>query len=229
MTTGFDRSSAPLVQLTHAQIGQTLARQNAWAANRSVTAWLLDGRVHVSNTGTTAVEVPLTGATAGELYGGQRSGWITLAPGAEQVLAPNDPAATAVPAVTGTERVGETLSATTGTWTGTAPITYTYRWQRCRADGTACATLAGERGSHYTLVAADEGSTLRVIVLAGNFVSSVSQAASPATEHGACGTEGRDAAERAGRDARDPRHGPRPGARLRRPRPAAERRRSCSS
>ncbi len=176
--TGFDRSSAPLVQLSHAQIGQTLARQNAWAANRSVTAWLIDGRVHVANTGTTAVEVPLTGTTAGESYAGQRSGQITLAPGAEQVLAPNDPAATAVPAVNGTERVGETLSATTGSWTGTAPITYSYRWQRCRADGSACATLAGERGSRYTLVAADEGSTLRVIVLAGNFVSSVSQAAS---------------------------------------------------
>ena len=31
----FDRASAPLVQLTHTQIGQTLAQQNAWAANRS--------------------------------------------------------------------------------------------------------------------------------------------------------------------------------------------------
>ena len=87
----FDRASAPLVQLTHTQIGQTLAQQNAWAANRSVTAWLLDGRVHVKNTGTAAADVPLTGTTVGALYGGQKSGWITLAPGAEQVLAPNDP------------------------------------------------------------------------------------------------------------------------------------------
>ena len=177
----YQRASAPLVQLTHAQIGQTLARQNAWAANRNVTAWLADGRVHVANAGTTAVEVPLTGTTAGELYGGQRAGWVTLAPGAEQVLAPSDPANTAAPTVAGTERVGETLTATNGTWTGTATIAYDYRWQRCRADGTRCATIAGERGSRYTLTAADEGSTLRVVVLAGNWISSVSQAASAVT------------------------------------------------
>ncbi len=122
--TAFDRASAPLVQLTHTQIGQTLAQQNAWAANRSVTAWLQDGRVHVKNTGTVAADVPLTGTTAGAAYGGQNAGWITLAPGAEQVLDPSDPANTAAPKVAGTARVGETLTADKGTWTGTPTIAY---------------------------------------------------------------------------------------------------------
>ena len=57
----FDRASEPLVQLTHTQIGQTLAQQDAWAATRTagtVTAWLADGSVHVKNTGD-------TGATGG--------------------------------------------------------------------------------------------------------------------------------------------------------------------
>ncbi len=169
------------MQLTHTQIGQTLAQQNAWAANRSVTAWLQDGRVHVKNAGTVAADVPLTGTTAGASYGGQKAGWITLAPGAEQVLDPSDPANTAAPKVTGTARVGETLTADKGTWTGTPTIAYDYRWQRCAADGTKCATVPGATAAKYELAAADKGSTLRVIVLAGNWVSSVSQAASAAT------------------------------------------------
>ena len=38
-------------------------------------------------------------------------------------------------------RDGQTLTPH-GTWTGTAPITYTYQWQRCDADGTNCADIA---------------------------------------------------------------------------------------
>lgn len=50
---------------------------------------------------------------------------------ADQVAAMEEfevPANTVVPAITGTPTVGQTLTATTGTWTGTAPITYTYQW-----------------------------------------------------------------------------------------------------
>ena len=85
----FDRSSTPLLQLSQQQVADTLAQQDRWAANRkagAVTAWLRDGVVHVANGGATAVEVPLTGTTVGALYGGQRSGWTTVAPGSELVL-----------------------------------------------------------------------------------------------------------------------------------------------
>ena len=40
-------------------------------------------------------------------------------------------------------RDGETLTAGDGTWTGTAPVTYTYQWQRCDADGTNCVDITG--------------------------------------------------------------------------------------
>jgi hypothetical protein len=98
------------------------------------------------------------------------------------VLAPNDPANTAAPAVTGTERVGETLTAAKGTWTGTATIGYDYRWQRCDDKGAHCATIAGATNATYKLDAADAGSKVRVVVLAGNWISSVSQAASPVSD-----------------------------------------------
>ena len=175
----FDRPSAPLLQLTQTQIGNELARQEAWArAAGSVSAWVEDGRVYVRNGGAAAVEIPLTGTTAGELYGGQRSGWVTVPAGATVEYAPSDPASVGAPAVTGTARVGETLSAGLGAWTGTAPISYARQWQRCAAR---CENIAGATGATYTLTAADEGRKLRVAVLAGNWISSVGQAFSAPT------------------------------------------------
>jgi virginiamycin B lyase len=35
-------------------------------------------------------------------------------------------------------RAGDTLSASTGTWTGTEPITYAYQWETCNAVGGEC-------------------------------------------------------------------------------------------
>jgi hypothetical protein len=85
----FDRASAPLLQLTQQQVADTLLQQDSWAATRAsgvVKSWLQDGQVHIVNTGATTVEVPITGTPAGTVYGGQRSGWISLAPGEERVL-----------------------------------------------------------------------------------------------------------------------------------------------
>jgi hypothetical protein len=176
----FDRASAPLVQLTSGEVAETLARQEAWAAARpAVTAWLQDGRVHVRNTGTAAVTVPLTGTTVGELYGGRRSGWASIAAGAEASYLPADPAGTAAPAISGRARVGETLTVSDGAWAGTPEIGFARQWQRC--EGTRCVNIAGATGTRYEAVAADEGKTLRAAVLAGNWRSSVSQAFSAPT------------------------------------------------
>lgn len=179
-----DRAKAPLIQLTSAQIGDTLAQQSAWAAHLAagdVTAWLQDGRLHVKNASAGPVDVPLTGTTVGDAYAGQRSGWKSIAAGAEEVLTPDEPVNTAVPDIDGTARAGERLSASTGRWTGTAPIDYGYQWQRCDAKGAGCANIAGATASGYVAGAADVGATLRVVVSAGNWVASVSQASSPAT------------------------------------------------
>jgi hypothetical protein len=60
--------------------------------------------------------------------------------------------------------------------THSTSIAFAYAWQRCDARGADCASIAN--GSRHTLTQADTGHTLRVVVSAGNWISSVSQAVS---------------------------------------------------
>ena len=94
---------------------------------------------------------------------------------------PVAPVNTAAPALSGVARDGQTLSANTGTWTGTDPIAYTYQWQRCDADGGNCADLAGETGSSYDLAAADIGHAVRVQVTGTNVAGHATASSSPTT------------------------------------------------
>ncbi|MBV9214511.1 MAG: hypothetical protein JOZ25_12800 [Actinobacteria bacterium] len=88
------------------------------------------------------------------------------------------PANTALPTVTGTARQGQTLTTSNGTWTGTAPITYTYQWERCDSTGANCSNIAGATSSTYVLTANDVGSTIRSQVTATNVVSGTSATSS---------------------------------------------------
>ena len=75
------------------------------------------------------------------------------------------PLNTVAPAVTGTASFGSTLTTTNGTWTGLAPITFTYQWQRVATN------ISGATSSTYVLVAADVGNTIRCVVKATNSVA----------------------------------------------------------
>jgi hypothetical protein len=89
------------------------------------------------------------------------------------------PSNTAPPTIAGTPQVGQSLTAQPGTWTGTAPITYTYQWESCNANGAACNAIAGANGSTYTVTSSDATSTLRVHVTAKNADGSASATSVP--------------------------------------------------
>jgi Concanavalin A-like lectin/glucanases superfamily len=95
--------------------------------------------------------------------------------------APSPPVNTVAPAISGTPQAGQTLTASTGTWTGTQPITYTYQWQSCDSSGSNCSAIAGATNPSYTAGAADVGHTLSVRVTASNSVGNASSTSSATT------------------------------------------------
>jgi len=77
------------------------------------------------------------------------------------------PRNTALPTISGTPAIGQTLTATPGTWSGN-PTSYGFQWQRCDAGGNACTAIAAATGQSYVVTPADAGATLRVTVTARN-------------------------------------------------------------
>lgn len=77
------------------------------------------------------------------------------------------PANTAAPIITGFAQAGETLLAQPGSWTG-YPITFSYRWLRCKRAGAACKAIPGATQQTYTETKADVGSRIGLTVTATN-------------------------------------------------------------
>ena len=107
---------------------------------------------------------------------------------AEPVAAPSEsgsppqrPSNTAAPTIFGTAQQGQLLTASQGAWSG-SPSSYSYQWLRCDFAGASCAPLALATTSSYSVVEADVGHTLRVVVIASNAAGSSAPATSPATE-----------------------------------------------
>jgi hypothetical protein len=102
------------------------------------------------------------------------------------------PSNTALPAITGTVKVGQTLTTTPGTWSSSTTPTFAYAWQRCNTAGDACAAIAGATATTYVLQAADAGSTLRAQVTAtstqGTASATSAQTATVVTSSGSTGT-----------------------------------------
>jgi hypothetical protein len=89
------------------------------------------------------------------------------------------PTNTALPTITGNIQVGQTLTASTGSWSGD-PTSFAFAWQRCDASGSACAAIPGATAGTYVVTASDSGATLRVAVTATNAAGSATAVSAPA-------------------------------------------------
>jgi hypothetical protein len=92
---------------------------------------------------------------------------------AESVAAPTvAPSNVTEPRITGSPRVGQVLRTSRGTWTGTAPITYEFRWFRCDGpgapDASDCGRISNAGDNTYVLRQADAGFRIRSQVVARN-------------------------------------------------------------
>jgi hypothetical protein len=155
-------STTPWVQLTEGAIGDVLADQSAWstlqsASSPTVTASVTNGVVTISNSGTTAAEVPVTmppgteesGAAFGQSYGGTLSDWVSVPAGGSVTLNLAEPAVITSAATTSfTSGVaGSFAVATTGfptptlTETGSLPTGLSFTPGTGTAAGTA--TISG--------------------------------------------------------------------------------------
>jgi hypothetical protein len=104
-----------------------------------------------------------------QVYGTDPTSAINHFGGGTAVITP--PANTVAPAVTGTVQVGQTLSCSTGTWTG-SPTSYAYQWD-ISANGSTGWTNIGTTTNTYTPVTGDQNKYLRCTVTATNTDGSV--------------------------------------------------------
>jgi len=95
-------------------------------------------------------------------------------PTAEVAAPGNAPANTTPPETSGVAQEGQKVTVSNGTWTGTTPINYDYRWQRCKGSPMTCNFISGASSSSYVVVSDDVGSTLRAEVDATNSVGTSS-------------------------------------------------------
>jgi hypothetical protein len=114
-----------------------------------------------------------------------KNGALTVSSNPSSVVAPppappTPPQNTALPQISGVAQSGQTLTGSTGTWSG-SPTSYGYQWQRCDSVGASCANVAGATSTSYGLGTADVGATLRFRVSATNLGGTTSASSGATT------------------------------------------------
>jgi hypothetical protein len=120
---------------------------------------------------------------------GRRNIWLAVAIGITLVAAftaaghaatgDSPPVSSSPPTIAGTAAQGATLSATSGSWTGTSPIAYAYQWRLCDAKGDGCANVDNAAQPTHVVSANAVGRTLRIQVTATNSAGSAVVVSAP--------------------------------------------------
>ena len=93
---------------------------------------------------------------------------------------PTIPVNSLAPSVTGIARTGETLSASTGTWTG-SPTAYAYQWKRSLTSNGSYSDIPTATSSTYLVPESDVGYYIKAAVVASNVAGSSSAVLSSQT------------------------------------------------
>jgi hypothetical protein len=113
-----------------------------------------------SNEVGTRVRVAVTATNAG--------GSATAYSDETETVIPVAPANITAPSIGGAPYLGGDLGVYEGDWSGTHPMDYTYRWQRCERAADSCEDIEGATEWSYTVTAEDLKSRLRAVVTASN-------------------------------------------------------------
>lgn len=163
-----------------AEVGETLTVTNGtWSGVPTPSnsrQWLADS---VAIAGATGLTYDLTAAEAGKVItvrvtSTNGAGSVSVLSNASAEVLMEAPENTVAPVITGTAKVGETLTVTNGTWTGIPTPTYERQWY---ADDEP---IEGADGLTYVLTEDEEGAVITVVVTATNVAGSA-QATSNAT------------------------------------------------
>ena len=133
------------------------------------------------------IRVVVTASGPGGVVARATDATATVEPASSDPV-PDPPVNEVAPTITGTARAGNTLQVERGHWTGTDPISYTYQWQRCDADGTNCVNVDGATSLEYALTDADVGHTLRIVARGTNAAGTSSVISTPTAVVGPAGT-----------------------------------------
>ena len=181
-------AAAPPTNLRASSAGESTITLS-WNGVQATYGTYLNGR-YIANT--KLFSYRFTGLSCGRAYtlgartflgGGDASTTATISattascsgsPSPSPSPTPAAPVNTALPSIFGTTRVGVTLTASAGTWSGSSPFSYAYQWARCDAAGANCLPLSGQDASTYVPAATDAGVRIRVTVRASNGAGSTS-------------------------------------------------------
>ena len=116
----------------------------------------------------------VTATNGGGSYTGQSNHTFPILPKTRFGPANSDP-----PTLAGKPVPGSTLVATSGSWTGEAPIHYTYTWLHCDATGQDCTAIPNVAGTTYKLKVSDVGYTIKLLVTGRNALAAATVNSDP--------------------------------------------------
>ena len=159
--------TATATSTTTATVSFTQPAFNGGATITSYTATSSPGNITGTLSQAGSGTITVSGLTTGTAYtftvtATSAAGTSAASSASNSITTLTVPVNTVAPVVSGTATTRQTLSSTTGTWTGTATISFAYQWRRAGSN------ISGATSSTYTLVDADVGSAISCVVTGTN-------------------------------------------------------------